>query len=121
MLCLENQITEPPWQKFTAFLSLLGTLKLTHSDPNLKVKISGYKDQEQILGLYESTFLKAVSSNSKKKSGTILILWAILKFAEMREMTVESFVNIGSLLSTKQALSGRRTLGLFSDPLPEVL
>ena len=75
-------------------LQLGGNLKVNQTHLFLKMKIPTYKDLGHILLLYENTFHKSVSSNSKKKSGTILIIWTILKFAEMEQKSVETFVII---------------------------
>ena len=89
--------TESTYFRFKAFLEeirqhLGGMLKVNQTHLFLKMKIPAYKDLGQILSLYENTYLKSVSSNSKKKSGTILIIWTILKFAEIQQKSVEAFV-----------------------------
>ena len=101
---------------FKNFLELLkeklaGNLKANQTNLSLKMKIPVYKDPRQVLSLYENTFLKSTSSNSKKKSGTILIIWTLLKFAEIQGMTVDNFVNPYENLSTLIFL--RSFLGIF--------
>lgn len=58
----------------------------------LKLKIPSYKNTEEILSSYESFFIKSKSSKSKKKSGTIIIVWAVCKLSELTKTPIEKFV-----------------------------
>ena len=87
------------FKKFQSFLELVsqkqsGNFKINQSNFNIKMKIPLYKDCKQIISLYENIFLKSIPSNSKKKSGTILIIWVIIKFSEINFLPVENFVKL---------------------------
>ena len=85
------------FEKFLAFLQFVkekqpGSFKINQAGLDLKMKLPCYKDSAQIIALYQNIFMNSIPSNSKKKSGTILIIWTIIKFSEVHQLNIEEFV-----------------------------
>lgn len=90
------QITDS-FQRFKDFCqcvdkNLAGNLDISQSNLHLKLKVPSYRDLSQLFSSYENFFVKAKSSKSKKKSGTILIVWAACKFSELYRTPIDNFV-----------------------------
>lgn len=100
MQAIEEKLNSNPnssWKLFNGFIELInkkqaGNFRISLPNLSLKIKIPAYKDCKQIFSLYEDFFIRAMASRSKKKSGTNLIIWTIVKFAEINVLTIEQLV-----------------------------
>lgn len=97
---MENSFNGNYCQNFRAFINEV--LQKSHRNfllsvdksLKLKIKIPKFKDEKQIFSFYDNFFSPTKISSSKKKSGTLLIIWTLLKYVEINEISIEDLVSL---------------------------
>lgn len=95
---MESNYNANHFQNFRAFINEIQQKKHTNfqlfvdKSLKLKIKIPKFKDEKQIFSFYDNFFSPTKISSSKKKSGTLLVIWTLLKYAEINEISIDNLV-----------------------------
>lgn len=93
---MDNDFYEILFKNFSVFVNDVAKeigLQITNKKTlKLKIKLVNYKDPSQIFKEYQNLFSPEKISISKKKSGTILIIWTLLKYAQRKQLSIDNMV-----------------------------